>query len=103
MDVKETEFLHKATSEEEVLEYVQAVMQLYRENAKYLDRIYKWVAKVGLEWVTEQVTDEANRKALNERFAISQSVYQKDPWAEHVEKEKARYTPIANLALEAAE
>ncbi|OUD10516.1 nitrite reductase large subunit [Marivivens niveibacter] len=103
MDVKETEFLHKATSEEEVLEYVQAVMQLYRENAKYLDRIYKWVAKVGLEWVTEQVTDEANRKALNERFAISQTVYQKDPWAEHVEKEKARYTPIANLALEAAE
>ena len=103
MDVKETEFLHKATSEEEVLEYVQAVMQLYRENAKYLDRIYKWVAKVGLDWVTEQVTDEANRKALNERFAISQSVYQFDPWAEHVEKEKARYTPIANLAMEAAE
>ncbi|NIY73499.1 NAD(P)/FAD-dependent oxidoreductase [Marivivens donghaensis] len=103
MDVKETEAFHKAASEEEVLEYVQAVMQLYRENAKYLDRIYKWVNKVGLDWVKEQVADEANRKALVERFLISQSVYQKDPWAEHVEKEQARYTPMANLMMEAAE
>ncbi len=103
MDVKETEQFHKATSEEEVLEWVQAVMQLYRENAKYLDRIYKWVNKVGLDWVKEQVSDEATRKALVERFAISQTVYQKDPWAEHVEKEQARYTPIATLNLEAAE
>ncbi len=103
MDVKETEPFHKATTEAEVLEYTQAVMQLYRENAKYLDRIYKWVNKVGLDWVKEQVADDANRKALVERFLISQSVYQKDPWAEHVEKEQARYTPMANLMMEAAE
>lgn len=103
MDVKETVPFHKAASETEVLEWVQAVMQLYREHAKYLDRIYKWVDKVGLEWVQEQVSDEANRKALVERFLVSQSVYQKDPWAEHVERERARYTPIANLMLEAAE
>ena len=103
MDVKETVPFHKAASETEVLEWVQAVMQLYREHAKYLDRIYKWVDKVGLEWVQEQVSDEANRKALVERFLVSQSVYQKDPWAEHVERERARYTPMANLVLEAAE
>lgn len=103
MDVKETVPFHKAASETEVLEWVQAVMQLYREHAKYLDRIYKWVDKVGLEWVQEQVSDEANRKALVERFLVSQSVYQKDPWAEHVERERARYTPMANLMLEAAE
>lgn len=103
MDVKETVPFHKAASEAEVLEWVQAVMQLYREHAKYLDRIYKWVDKVGLEWVQEQVSDEANRKALVERFLVSQSVYQKDPWAEHVERERARYTPMANLMLEAAE
>ena len=103
MDVKETVPFHKAASEAEVLEWVQAVMQLYREHAKYLDRIYKWVDKVGLEWVREQVSDEANRKALVERFLVSQSVYQKDPWAEHVERERARYTPMANLMLEAAE
>ena len=103
MDVKETVPFHKAASEAEVLEWVQAVMQLYREHAKYLDRIYKWVDRVGLEWVQEQVSDEANRKALVERFLVSQSVYQKDPWAEHVERERARYTPMANLMLEAAE
>ncbi len=103
MDVKETVPFHKAASEAEVLEWVQAVMQLYREHAKYLDRIYKWVDRVGLEWVQEQVSDEANRKALVKRFLVSQSVYQKDPWAEHVERERARYTPMANLMLEAAE
>lgn len=103
MDVRETVPFHKAASEAEVMEWVQAVMQLYREHAKYLDRIYKWVDKVGLEWVQEQVSDEANRKALVERFLVSQSVYQKDPWAEHVERERARYTPMANLMLEAAE
>ncbi|KCV82862.1 assimilatory nitrite reductase, large subunit [Actibacterium atlanticum] len=103
MDVKETERLADLTTEDEVLEYATAFMQLYRENAKYLDRPYKWVAKVGLDWVKEQVEDEATRKALVERFEISQSVYRKDPWAEHAETKAETYAPIANLVQEAAE
>ncbi|MEM8554437.1 MAG: nitrite reductase large subunit NirB [Pseudomonadota bacterium] len=105
MDVKETERLVDVATEEEVIEHVTAFMQLYRENAKYLDRPYKWVAKVGLDWVKERVVDDAeSRKALCERFALSQSIYQKDPWAELAtpETEKA-YSPIATLNLEAAE
>ena len=79
MDVKETERLYDATTEEETIEIITAFMQLYRENAKYLDRPYKWVAKVGLDWVKERVVDDLDeRKRLNEAFALSQSVYQTD-------------------------
>ncbi|SPF79853.1 nitrite reductase large subunit NirB [Pseudoprimorskyibacter insulae] len=103
MDVKETELLAKVATEAEAIEVTTAFIQIYRENAKYLDRGYKWVAKVGLDWVKQQVVDDLeNRKALVDRFEISQSIYRKDPWAEHA-KEPAKYAPLANLTLEAAE
>lgn len=104
MDVKETELLAKVPTEEEAIEVTTAFIQIYRENAKYLDRGYKWVAKVGLDWVKEQVVDDLeNRKALVERFEISQSIYRSDPWAEHAREKSETYQPLADLTLEAAE
>lgn len=105
MDVKETERLMDCETEEETIEVATAFMQLYRENAKYLDRPYKWVAKVGLDWVKEQIVEDVeNRKALVERFELSQTIYQKDPWAELAQPEEApKFGPLANLTLEAAE
>ncbi|MGB2201956.1 MAG: nitrite reductase large subunit, partial [Pseudooceanicola atlanticus] len=104
MDVKETERLGEAATEQEAIDLTVAFIQLYRENAKYLDRPYKWLAKVGLDWVRERVVDDLDsRAALVERFEISQSVYRKDPWAQHVETERNRYAPLADLTLEAAE
>ncbi|MHC0052652.1 nitrite reductase large subunit NirB [Actibacterium sp. D379-3] len=105
MDVKETELLAKVATEEEAIEVTTAYIQIYRENAKYLDRGYKWVAKVGLDWVKAQVVDDLdNRKALVARFEISQSVYRKDPWAAHAKPDEARkFGPLADLTLEAAE
>jgi nitrite reductase (NADH) large subunit len=104
MDVKETERLADVATEEEAIEMITAFIQLYRENAKYLDRPYKWVAKVGLDWVKERVVeDAAERKRLVEAFELSQSVYRKDPWAEHVQNRADKYAPLADLTLEAAE
>jgi nitrite reductase (NADH) large subunit len=104
MDLKETERLADVPSEEEAMELSVAFIQLYREHAKYLDRPYKWVAKVGLDWVKERVVDDLdNRRALVERFEQSQSIYRKDPWAEEAENNAANYAPIADLTLEAAE
>ncbi|WP_424986449.1 nitrite reductase large subunit NirB [Microbulbifer sp. S227A] len=104
MDLKETERLADAATEEEAIELTVAFVQLYRENAKYLDRAYKWVAKVGLDWVRERVVDDlAERKRLVEAFELSQSIYRKDPWAEHAAERAASYAPLANLTLEAAE
>ncbi|NOE18102.1 FAD-dependent oxidoreductase [Ruegeria atlantica] len=104
MDVKETELLCQVQTEGEAIEVVMAVTQAYREGGKYLDRLYKWLGKVGMDWVKAQVVDDLeNRTALVARFELSQSIYRKDPWAEHV-KEKARtYAPIADFTLEAAE
>jgi nitrite reductase (NADH) large subunit len=102
MDVKETEFLTKATTEAEVMEIIAAFTQLYRENARYLHRIYKWVAKVGLDWCREQIADPVTRRALYDRFMLSQTVYQVDPWAEHA-REPAVWAPVADLTLRAAE
>mgnify|MGYP000191534603 CR=1 FL=1 len=102
MEVKETEALVAVKTEDEVLEWVTAFIQLYRERAKYLDRPYKWVAKVGLDWVKDKLADAVTRADLVERFEISQSVYRTDPWAAEVAKSE-RYAPLANLMLEAAE
>jgi len=103
MDVKETERLADTTTEQEAIDLTIAFIQLYRENAKYLDRPYKWVAKVGLDWVKERVVDDlAERARLIEAFELSQSIYRKDPWAEH-SKQAERYQPLADITLEAAE
>ncbi|MEM9787887.1 MAG: nitrite reductase large subunit, partial [Pseudomonadota bacterium] len=103
MDVKETELLVQVATEEDAIDVIKAVTQLYRENAKYLDRIYKWMAKVGLDWIKEQIDDPETQKALVDRFELSQSIYRKDPWAEHAAKKAESYQPLANLSLEAAE
>ena len=104
MDVKEVERLVDVRTEEETIEWVVAFVQLYREHAKYLDRPYKWLAKVGLDWVQEVLAQDAERAALVERFDLSQTVYQKDPWAERATPETRRqYEPMADLTLEAAE
>ncbi|MBS8226416.1 nitrite reductase large subunit NirB [Vannielia litorea] len=104
MDVKETERLVDVKTEEEVIEWTTAFLQLYREHGKYLDRPYKWLAKVGLDWVKEVLADADERAALNDRFEVSQSVYRKDPWAELAKPEPAKsFLPIADLTQEAAE
>ncbi len=101
MDVRETELLIQVATEQEVMDVIKAVTQLYRENAKYLDRIYKWMGKVGLDWIKERI--EVDRDALVDRFEVSQSIYRKDPWTDHAQTKADSYRPLANFALEAAE
>src|SRR5690606_30018611 len=105
MELKETEPLASTPSEDEAIEIITAFIQLYRENAKYLDRAYKWVAKVGLDWVKERVVqDPDERRALVERFEISQSIYRRDPWAQHSASDQSgKWAPMADFTLEAAE
>jgi nitrite reductase (NADH) large subunit len=102
LEVKETELLITVATEEEAMEVIAAFTQLYRENSRYLHRIYKWVAKVGLDWCKDQIADLPNRRALYDRFMLSQSVYQTDPWAELAER-PAEWAPLADLTVRAAE
>ncbi|MGO4914496.1 nitrite reductase large subunit NirB [Pseudogemmobacter sp. W21_MBD1_M6] len=105
MDLKEIQPLAKVATEAEAIELTVAFVQLYREHAKYLDRPYKWLAKVGLDWVRAQiVADKAQRAALVARFDHSQTIYQIDPWdALSSAEAKRAFAPLADLTLEAAE
>ncbi|OIR17651.1 nitrite reductase [mine drainage metagenome] len=79
------QFLCKVKTPEEVLEYSGAFIQIYREEARYLDRTVHWIERVGLEYVKQRVLEDAEgRKAAYERllYALQGSV---DPWAERVQ------------------
>jgi nitrite reductase (NADH) large subunit len=105
LDLKATEPLTTAKTEDEAVEITVAFTQLYRENAKYLDRAYKWIEKVGLDWVRARVVDDLeNRAALVARFDHSQTIYQTDPWAERTSGAgTAEFVPLADFTLRAAE
>jgi nitrite reductase (NADH) large subunit len=81
-----TDFLCKVTTDEEVLEYCAAFLQVYREEAHYLERTAPWIERVGLDYVKGRLlNDEMERKALAERFRYSQQFFQNDPWAERAQ------------------
>ena len=105
LHVRATDLLGHVATEEEALEYVAAITQMYREEAAYLDRLWKWVEKTGLERVRAAIMDDhENRNALYERFLISQRVARRDPWAERAAGRDAReFAPLAVLMPVAAE
>lgn len=79
--LKGTEVLCRVETEEEVLEYCGAFMQIYREEGHYLERTAPWIERVGLDTVKARVVDDApGRKAAYARFLESQQHAQFDPW-----------------------
>jgi len=97
--VRVTDFLCKVESEEEVLEYCGAFMQLYREEANYMERSAPWIERVGLAYVKSQVVEDSGRRnELYVRFLESQRHFQEDPWKERAEgKDAHEYTPLATI------
>lgn len=97
--VRVTDLLARVETDEEVLEYAGAFMQIYREEARYLERTAPWIERVGLNYVIEKIVDDAeNRKALNERFLVSQRIAQNDPWAElSKEEHKLEFVPMKSF------
>jgi nitrite reductase (NADH) large subunit len=83
-----TDLLCKVDTEAEVLEYCGAFLQLYREEARYLDRTAPWIERVGLDYVKSRIVDdEAGRKELHARFLHAQQFAQTDPWEERANSE----------------
>jgi len=106
MHLKETEVLSTVDTEDDALIYCGAIVQLYREQGRYLERIYKWAERVGVESIRDQIVNDPERrdKAFR-RFLYSQQFAQVDPWAERVAgKDWREFAPMANFSmLEAAE
>ena len=83
IELRGTDKLCHVATEDEVLEYCAAFMQLYREEARYLDRTAPWIERVGIAYIRQRIVDDADgRRALQQRFMHAQSFLQDDPWAE---------------------
>ena len=68
----------------------QAFIQLYREEAWYLERTAPWIERVGLEHVKAALFDsDQSVPVLAARFRYSQQFMQDDPWAKRAAGEEA--------------
>ena len=100
--VRVTDLLCKVATEEEAMHYCAAFIQLYREEARYLDRTAPWIERVGLDYIKSRIVDDAEgRDALAARFLYSQRFTQDDPWAQRAagadaeqHAPMARFTPM---------
>jgi nitrite reductase (NADH) large subunit len=96
LHIRGTELLTKVSSENEAVWAICAVMQLYREEGFYLERIYKWMDRVGLESIRAKIEDPEQRRALYDRFAFSQRFFRIDPWAQRVAgRESHEFNPMS--------
>ena len=91
------QFFCKVSTHEEVLEYSAAFLQLYREEAWYLERTVHYVGRVGLDYVKSKVLDDAaNRKVLYERLMFSLEG-EPDPWKDFdkAQVDLRQFTPLS--------
>lgn len=98
------EFFVKVKSSEEVMEYSLAFLQLYREEAFYLERTVHYLQRVGMDHIKQAVLNDAERrKALHQRLLFSLS-FEQDPWQEQLSKPqlKKEFDRIAVKQLENA-
>ncbi|WP_310593413.1 nitrite reductase large subunit NirB [Pedomonas mirosovicensis] len=99
--VRATDLLCKVATEEEVMEYCAAFIQLYREEARYLERTAPWVERVGLDYIKQRIVEDAEGRAqLAARFRFSQQFHQDDPWASRVAGRDAHLHRPLSLAAE---
>jgi nitrite reductase (NADH) large subunit len=106
--VRATDFLCKVATEQEAMDYCAAFIQLYREEARYLERTAPWIERVGLAFIQARIVeDEVGREQLRARFLYSQSFSQDDPWAERASGAEAEqhqhWGEFRPAILEAAE
>ena len=72
-------------SHETVLTYMGRFMQYYREHAKYLERTYDFVPRIGIETLRSILVDDAEGicARLDEEMDAAVGAYV-DPWQEAV-------------------
>jgi nitrite reductase (NADH) large subunit len=103
--VRATDLLVKVTTAEEVKEWCAAFLQLYREEARYLERTAPWIERVGLDHVKAGLADPQTRAALVERFHHSQRHAQVDPWEDRAARgvDAQAFAPLDTPLAAAAE
>ena len=94
-----SQFFVKVKNREEAMEYSGAFLQLYREEAYYLERTVHWIGRVGLDYAKSRIVEnDENRRALYQRLLYALSG-ERDPWRNIVE---SRNKPLfESLVVEA--
>lgn len=81
--VRKGDILCVVGSHEDVIKYAARFIQYYRENAKYLERTYGFLERLGIEKIRSVVVDDSEGIAGQLDAAISASVaVYCDPWKE---------------------
>ncbi len=83
--VRKGDVLCIVDSHEKVLQYMGRFMQYYRENARYLERTYGFVERVGLAHLQRVLVDDAEGlcQRLEQDIQSAVDAY-KDPWQEAI-------------------
>jgi nitrite reductase (NADH) large subunit len=82
----EGDILTVVDSHDEVLRYMGRFMQYYREHAKYLERTYDFVPRIGIEKLRSLLVDDAEGICAQLDIDIQAAVdAYVDPWQEAVD------------------
>jgi nitrite reductase (NADH) large subunit len=81
--VRKGDLLCTVNGEDEVMKFTGRFMQWYRENAKYKERTYTFIERVGIDRVRAVVVEDSDGIAAALDAAMEQSTAAtKDPWKE---------------------
>ncbi|MBI5437716.1 MAG: NAD(P)/FAD-dependent oxidoreductase [Nitrosomonadales bacterium] len=76
------QFFVKVKTQEEVMEYAGAFLELYRQEGYYLERTAQWLQRVGLDYAKCNVVDDAKNRGVLYRQLLGALAARKDPWQE---------------------
>jgi nitrite reductase (NADH) large subunit len=81
--VRAGDLLATVKTHEEVLTLMGRFMQYYRENARYAERSYGFVERIGIERIRSILIEDSDGEAdrLDREIAVAVDAY-RDPWAE---------------------
>ncbi|MBZ0221037.1 MAG: nitrite reductase large subunit NirB [Candidatus Methylomirabilis sp.] len=85
IELKGGEKLGHFKTQDEIIEAAAAFLQLYREDADYGERTFRWVVRKGIGRIREEaLCDEKKRKALAEKLEAAARA-EKEHWAADTE------------------
>ncbi len=97
--VREGDVLATVEAKDEATNIATAFLQYYRENGEYLERIYDFVVRVGLETIKEAAlsNESGEPTRLQERFRLAKAAI-RDPWLER--RDPVHHKQFAELDTE---
>jgi len=103
--VRAGDLLTTVSTHDEVLKFMGRFMQYYRENARYTERSYTFVQRIGIERLRSLLVEDSEGEAirLDREMEAAVAAY-RDPWQEGAKPIEPNQfggaLPITNLTVE---